>query len=138
MANPLLGTGLGSVPVTALYGGVTALITTALAMNVSRTRGKHQTFRGDGGVAELQGAIRAHGNAAEHVPLTILLLLMAELCGGSSTVLHVLGGAFLVARILHPLGYMRNVSALQIAGALGTYLTQVALAGYTLYLRPWG
>ena len=138
MANPLLGTGLGSVPVTALYGAVTALITTGLAMNISRLRGKHQTLRGDGGIAELQGAVRAHGNAAEHVPLTLLLLLMAELCGGSSLALHVLGGAFLVARILHPIGLMKGIAPAQIAGALGTYLIQFALAGYTLWLRPWG
>ncbi|HEX8702210.1 MAG TPA: MAPEG family protein [Myxococcaceae bacterium] len=138
MANPLLGAGLGSVPVTALYGGVTALLTVGLAMNISRLRGKHQVFRGDGGVAELQGAIRAHGNAAEHVPLALLLLLLAELCGGSSLVLHVLGGAFLVARILHPIGLVKQITAAQIAGALGTYLTQVLLAGYALYLRPWG
>jgi uncharacterized membrane protein YecN with MAPEG domain len=138
MANPLLGTGMGSVPVTALYGAVTAIITTGLAMNISRMRGKHKIFRGDGGIAELQGAIRAHGNAAEHVPVTVLLLLVAELCGGSSLALHVLGGAFLVARILHPLGMMKSIAPAQVAGAVGTYLTQFALAGYALWLRPWG
>jgi len=138
MANPLLGTGLGAVPVTALYGGLTALLTVGLAMNISRMRGKHNVLRGDGGIPELQGAIRAHGNAAEHVPLAILLLLLAELCGGSSLVLHVLGGAFLVARIIHPIGLIKQISAGQVVGAMGTYLTQIALAGYTLWLRPWG
>jgi hypothetical protein len=138
MANPILGTGLGAVPATALYGGLNALLTLALAVNVSRVRGKYNTFRGDGGHAELQSAIRAHGNNVEHVPLTILLLLIAELCGGNSMALHVLGGAFLVARILHPVGLMRNLSAVQIPGALGTYLIQAVLAGYTLWLRPWG
>jgi uncharacterized membrane protein YecN with MAPEG domain len=107
-------------------------------MNVSRVRGKYNVSRGDGGHAELQGAIRAHGNNSEHVPLTVLLLLIAELCGGSSTVLHVLGGAFLVARILHPVGLMKNLSPAQITGALGSYLIQVVLAGYVLWLRPWG
>jgi uncharacterized membrane protein YecN with MAPEG domain len=138
MANPILGTGLGSVPVTALYGALNALLAVGLAVNVSRVRGKYNVFRGDGGHAELQGAIRAHGNNSEHVPLAVLMLLIAELCGGSSLMLHVLGGAFLVARILHPLGMMKNIAPAQIVGAVGSYLLQAALAGYVLYLRPWG
>ncbi|HYO54573.1 MAPEG family protein [Archangium sp.] len=138
MANPILGTGLSAVPVTALYGGLNALLAVGLAVNVSRVRGKYNVFRGDGGHAELQGAIRAHGNNSEHVPLGMMLLLIAELCGGSSTTLHVFGGAFLVARILHPVGLMKNIAPAQIAGALGSYLLQAALAVYVLWLRPWG
>lgn len=138
MANPLLGTGLGSVPATALYGGLNALLTVLLAVNVSRLRGKYQTFRGDGGHAELISGIRAHGNNVEYVPVVVLLLLIAELCGGSSLMLHIFGGAFLVARILHPLGLMKNIAPAQITGATLSYLIQAALAIYVLYLRPWG
>jgi uncharacterized membrane protein YecN with MAPEG domain len=138
MANPILGTGLGTVPVTALYGALNALLAVGLAMNVSRLRGKYKLTRGDGGHTDLQGAIRAHGNNSEHVPLAILLLLIAELCGGSSTILHVFGGVFLVARLVHPVGMIKNVNAAQYVGALGSYLTQGVLALYVLWLRPWG
>ncbi|MDY7225569.1 MAPEG family protein [Hyalangium rubrum] len=138
MANPILGTTLMSVPVTALYGAFSALILVALGINVSRVRGKYKTFRGDGGHVELQGAIRAHGNATEHVPLMLILLLVAELCGGSSTVLHIFGGAVVVARLLHAGGLMGSIQAAQISGALGTYLIEAGLAIYALVLRPWG
>jgi uncharacterized membrane protein YecN with MAPEG domain len=137
MANPILGTTLMSVPVTALYGALSALLTLGLGLNVSRLRGKFNVFRGDGGHAELQGAIRAHGNIVEHVPLLVLLLLVAELCGGNSTVLHIFGGALVVARVLHAVGLIRGAQALQIPGALTTYALEAALPVYVLMLRPW-
>lgn len=138
MANPILGTTLVAVPVTALYGALNALLVAALAVNVSRVRGKYKVFRGDGGHAELQGAIRAHGNNVEHVPLILLLLLIAELCGGSSVALHIVGGALLVSRVLHAFGLTRGLAAIQIPGALLTYALEVGLPLYVLWLRPWG
>jgi uncharacterized membrane protein YecN with MAPEG domain len=97
MANPILGTALMAVPVTALYGALNALLTLALGLNISRLRNKYQLFRGDGGHADLAGAVRAHGNNIEHVPLILILLLTAELSGGASIVLHIFGGAVRVA-----------------------------------------
>lgn len=138
MANPILGTTLMAVPVTALYGALAALLTLALGLNVSRLRGKFNVFRGDGGHAELQGAIRAHGNAVEHLPMLVILLLIAELCGGNSTVLHIFGGALIVARVLHAVGLIRGVQAVQIPGALTTYALEAAIPIYVLILRPWG
>jgi hypothetical protein len=138
MANPILGTSLVAVPVTALYGAVSALLILGLGLNVSRLRGKYNTFRGDGGHAELIGAVRAHGNSVEHVPLLLVLLLAAELCGGSSTVLHIFGGALVVSRLLHAVGVLRAVQPIQIPGALSTYALEAALPIYLLILRPWG
>jgi hypothetical protein len=138
MANPLLGTALMQVPVTALYGAICALLTLGLGLNISRLRGKYNVFRGDGGHAELASAVRAHGNATEHVPLLVVLLLAAELSGGSSTMLHVFGGALVVSRLLHAVGLYQGKSAIQIPGALSTYLLEAALPIYLLILRPWG
>jgi uncharacterized membrane protein YecN with MAPEG domain len=39
----------------------------------------------------------------QFVPLALLMLLIAELMGGSSAVLHVLGGSF-SPRVLHAVG----------------------------------
>lgn len=137
LANPLFGTELFAVPVTALYGALNVLLTVGLSLNVSRVRGKYQVWRGDGGHADLQAAIRAHGNNVEHVPLALFLLLVAELCGGKSTALHVFGGALLLARLAHAFGLIKT-SRIQVVGATTTLLVMVGLAGYVLYLRPWG
>ncbi|QSQ25167.1 MAPEG family protein [Pyxidicoccus parkwayensis] len=137
MTNTLLGTTLLAVPVTALYGALNAFLTVGLSINVSRVRGKHNVFRGDGGHADLIAAIRAHGNNVENVPLALILLLAAELCGGSSTALHAFGGALLVARLAHAFGLLK-ASKVQVVGALLNQVVQVGLAGYLLWLRPWG
>lgn len=137
MANPLLGTTLLAVPVTALYAALNVLLTVGLGLNVSRLRGKYKVFRGDGGHAELLSAIRAHGNNVEHVPLALILLLVAELCGGQSVALHVFGGALFVGRLAHALGMLTG-SRLQVAGSVTTLLVQVGLSVYALVLRPWG
>ena len=52
--------------------------------------------------------MRAHGNNAEFMPLRVLMLLIAELSGGSSMWLHVLGGSLLITRVAHAI---RNADA---------------------------
>ncbi|GMU09056.1 MAPEG family protein [Corallococcus caeni] len=137
MTTPLLGTSLFLVPVTSLYAALNAFLTLALSANVSRVRTQHKIFRGDGGHAGLGAAIRAHGNNVEQVPLALILLLLAELSGGNSTALHVFGGALLVARLAHAFGLLRG-SPIQAAGAVLTLAVQLGLAGWVLWLRPWG
>jgi len=128
-----------AVPVTALYGALSALLTLGLGLNVTRVRGKYNVFSGgDGGQGELQAAIRAHGNNTEHVPLLLILLLLAELCGGSSLALHGLGGAVVVFRLAHAVGLLKRLTPVQITGALGTYFLELVLPAYVLWLRPWG
>ncbi|RKI61658.1 hypothetical protein D7X55_22940 [Corallococcus sp. AB049A] len=136
LTTPLLGT-LSLVPVTSLYAALNALLTLVLSANVSRVRTKHKVFRGDGGHAGLSAAIRAHGNNIEQVPVTLILLLLAELSGGNSTALHVFGGALLVARLAHAFGMLRTHS-IQAVGAVLTMVVQLGLSVWVLWLRPWG
>ncbi|RKH31836.1 hypothetical protein D7Y13_10785 [Corallococcus praedator] len=137
MTNPLLGTHLFAVPVTALYAAFNVFLTMGLSINVSRVRGRYNLWRGDGGHADLIAAIRAHGNNVENVPLALLLLLVTELCGGNSMALHAFGGALLVARGAHAFGLIA-ASRVQMVGSLMTLGVQLGLAGYMLWLRPWG
>ena len=71
-----------SVSITALYAGILALIVIALAINVTVHRVKLRVPLGDGGNAEMRRMIRLHGNAAEYIPLAMLLMLIYELNGG--------------------------------------------------------
>ncbi|MBL8742189.1 MAG: MAPEG family protein, partial [Myxococcales bacterium] len=103
-----------SVPVVALYGALNAIFNVVLAMRVSGGRMKEKVSigpapaSGGAGARALDVMIRTHGNNAEFVPLALLLLLIAELMGGSSTALHVLGGTLFVARISHAIGMPRR------------------------------
>jgi uncharacterized membrane protein YecN with MAPEG domain len=96
------------VPVTLLYGALCGFLLIGLAMNVSLVRGRFKAPVGQipEGVVR---PVRAHGNAAENIPMAILLLAILELSGINSLILHVFGGAFLLARILHAVGLITGV-----------------------------
>ena len=121
--------------VAALYGALAALLHTALAINVTRLRGQEQKSVGEEGSPSLTRAIRAHGNNAEYTALAVGLLLLAELCGGGSLPLHLLGGGFVAGRLMHAHGMLTRTEATCLGGAIVSWLCIGALAVYLLLLR---
>ena len=105
-----------------------------LGANVTR----HRAIRGDTGnqmptdpADRMFIAQRAHGNAAEYVPtLIVLILVCASLSDGWWV--QALAVAAVVSRSLHALGMLTSKTLashgpVRDIGALGTYLTGVAL-----------
>ena len=86
--------------VTPIYAGLLALLFFVLSLRVVKLRG-HGASLGDGGNPLLLRRIRAHGNFAEYVPFILLMMAMLELSHFSSYLLHALGLALVVARLLH-------------------------------------
>ena len=84
-----------------LFIGLNGLLLTLLGMNVSRCRIKHRVGNGDGDVAELRHAIRAHGNAVEHCLLFALLILALCMQGSTPALTGFLVVTFTGVRILH-------------------------------------
>ena len=95
-------------PITALYAGLLGLLMLILAFRVVAVRRATSIGLGDGGDALLFSRIRIHANAAEYVPLALILMLILELNGGSPRLLHVLGVALLVGRIAHVQGLSQS------------------------------
>ncbi len=124
-----------SVPASALYGSLLAVITVLLATNVSRNRGRAKAFFGDGGDKGLESAIRAHGHAAEYVPLGVLMLVIAEILGANATSMHGLGGTMLVGRLASSHGILARVSGTRVLGAMLTWLAILGTVAYVLLLR---
>jgi uncharacterized protein len=90
--------------ITSAYLAVLALIYAALGLRVAMLRrGKRAAF-GDAADPGLRSAIRAHAHFAEYVPIIALMAAMLEMSGLPAVRLHLLLGALLVARLLHPLG----------------------------------
>jgi hypothetical protein len=99
-------------------------------------RRKHRVTVGTGGKDHLELAVRMHGNNAEFVPLALLMLLICELSGGSSMLLHIFGGSLLIARILHVIGLPRPAPNVpRVVGTGVTWLTIIGTSAYTLLLR---
>jgi len=127
--------------ITGFYLGVLALLYVVLGLQVSRLRRGNRVVFGDGDNIKLRSAIRAHGNFAEYVPIIVLLVAMLEMSGLPATRVHLLMGALLVARLLHPLGMYVGPRTLQfqicrVGGISLTLLVLVAAAIMSL-LRFW-
>ena len=112
--------------VTALYAGLNALILLVLAIRVARQRGISKVGIGTGGDAALERISRIHGNAAENIPIVLILLGLAEACGSSVVLLHLMGIALTLGRLLHAWGLTRSPNA-SVGRAAGIGLTWLAL-----------
>jgi uncharacterized membrane protein YecN with MAPEG domain len=122
----------------------TAIICTAilaamlflLGVNVSRMRGVtakagDSQFPGDP-ASRLLIAIRAHGNAAEYIPVLIVLFLLVGARSPAAVAIPLIIGAT-AARMVHAYGLLTTASLAvttkaRLAGAAGTYLLGVSLA----------
>jgi uncharacterized membrane protein YecN with MAPEG domain len=122
--------------ITSVYLGILALLYAVLGLQVSRLRRGHKVLFGDGDNIKLRSAIRAHANFAEYVPLIVLMVALLEMSGLPAWRVHLLMGALLAARLLHPLGMYVGPRTLrfQICRVGGIVLTQLVLIGAALLL----
>ena len=121
-----------------LYAGLLALAYIWLALRVVRLRRSRGVSLGDGTDSELLIRIRTHGNFAEYVPISLLLLFMAEVQGAPAWLLHGLCLMLLAGRMLHMRALMlgRRGLPLRVAGMAMTFfvlgLTGIGLIGHSL------
>lgn len=122
------------LPVTTLYAAILTLILVALAVNVTLHRRKLKVSLGAGSNPVMLRMMRIHGNAAEYIPIAVLLMLVYELNGGAHTILHLCGCALILGRVLHAAGLWNGdgQSAGRAIGQSLTWLTMLALAGLNL------
>ncbi|CAN5808952.1 hypothetical protein BH11PSE6_BH11PSE6_27540 [soil metagenome] len=121
--NPIM------LPITLTTAGGAALIALWLALRTGGVRQKAQVSIGDGGDAALICRMRSQANFTEYAPFIVILIALIEFTAGTSTWLWVASVAFLVARILHPLG----MDGMKYGRAIGTAVTFLLLAGLGLY-----
>ena len=83
--------------ITLIYAGLLGLLFLLLSFWVVKRRAQFKVMIGEGEAPEMLSAIRAHGNFAEYVPLTLLLMALCELAGVGALWLHLGGGLMLHA-----------------------------------------
>ncbi len=90
------------------YASLLAPLYFFLAMRVIRMRRQNRIAIGDGNNPLLQRAIRVHANFAEYAPFALLLAAFVELQESSPVVIHLIGSALLVGRVVHAYGVSRE------------------------------
>lgn len=115
------------LPITTFYAGLLGLLMLTLALLVVRQRGAQKISLGEGDPnGPLQRAVRAHANAAEYVPIVLILIAVNEASGTPGWVLHILGIAFLIARVSHALALGAGIQ-LDLRRQIGAGLTFTTL-----------
>lgn len=122
--------------ITSFYAALLGLLFVALAGLVVRARWKYRTGLGIGTEPGMERAVRVHANFVEYVPLALVMLLLAEVGGARSGLLHACGGVLLASRLLHAygLGGSSGRSFGRFWGTAGTWAVMVTLS-FTLLWR---
>ncbi|NDJ58021.1 hypothetical protein GWD52_13640 [Enterobacteriaceae bacterium 4M9] len=123
--------------VSALYAVLGALILIKLSYDVVRLRTLYRVSYGDGGFTELQSAIRAHGNAVEYIPIALLLLLLLEMDGAETWMVHLCGLMMILGRIMHFYGFHHRLVRWRRTGMLATWCSLLLMVLVNLWYLPW-
>ena len=117
--------------VTPLYAGLLTLWFVLLSVRVVGLRQRGIIF-GDVGVIRI---VRAQANFAEYVPLALLMMGFLEVGRHSIYLLHALGVALVVARLMHglALSFGWHTRFGRVAGAAITFFVLLIEAALCLY-----
>ena len=123
-----------------LYAALNMLILFWFVGAISRLRSRGRIWIGDGGDAALARAMRGHANAAENMPIMLVMLLVAALLGAPAIAIHALGIVFTLGRALHALHFVQARAPQWQRGAgftlsfLAQLVAVVGLIGHALRL----
>lgn len=125
---------MSSAPVTALYAGLLALWFVFLSLRVVLKRRSARVGIGSGEDRELARRVRVHGNAAEYLPLALILMLLLELNTALGWLLHLAGIGLAAGRVAHFLGLGRSAGTSwgRVSGTALTWGAILVLAGANL------
>lgn len=126
------------ISVTAFYAGLLGLVFIFLSARIPPLRMSQRIGIGTGAERDtpLARAVRIHGNFAEYVPMTLILMALCEVNGTASWFIHGMGIALTGGRLSHAVGLHRSIdrSGFRVAGMALTWGTLLVSAVTALYL----
>ena len=123
-----------TIPVTAFFIGLFALILIPLTVMVGYRRAQTGIQFFDGGDATLLRRMRAHANYTETVPIVLLAMAAAELGALPHWALWTGGCSLLVGRITHAaILVARGWGAARAIGMILTLLPMAGFGGWAVY-----
>jgi uncharacterized protein len=120
-----------TLSITPIYAALFALFYIFLSLRVAAMRRSARVSLGDGGNAELTRRTRVHGNFIEYVPLTLILMALAELQGQPAWIVQLVGASLAIGRLAHACAISLEPQILKLR-VLGMILTVTALTAGAL------
>lgn len=123
--------GMTALQAAGVWSGLLILVLVVLSVRVVLTRRRQRVILGDGGDEVMIVAARRFGNAAEYTPVAIGALILLALIGWQAWIIHLIGAAFLLGRVIHPLGlaFGKGPPPARVVGMVLTWLPLLAAAG---------
>ena len=114
-----------SLSVVPFYAALLAGFYIFLSVRVVRIRRQEKVGIGDANNLRLRRAIRAHGNFAEYVPLTVILTAFVEIQQFAVIIIHALCWILIIGRVIHAYGVSQEKEdyRFRVAGMVLTFTT---------------
>ncbi|MCI5045098.1 MAG: MAPEG family protein [Aquisalinus sp.] len=114
---------------TAIYACLLTIVFLWLSLRVIGFRRSNKIALGDNGDRMLLRRTRVQANFTEYVPITLILIAIAEINGTPDWVIHLSGAAIVTGRILHAIGFSSepDILPLRVSGMMLT-LTAILIA----------
>ena len=126
-------TEMSPVQAAALWSGGMILLLVVLGARVAMARRGNRVLLGDGGNAQVLLASRVFGNASEYIPAGIGALALLVVLGMPAYVLHGLGGALFLGRLIHAVSLSdKRPTAGRVIGMGLTWLALILAGGMLL------
>ena len=128
------------LPITLTIAAACAILNIWLASRCVRVRMGAKIMSGDGGHPLMLNRMRAQANFAENAPFVLILLGLIEYAKGPQGWLWAIGIAFIIARVLHPIGMDQSAQGearhvpLRAMGIMLTWAVQLVLAGAAIWI----
>ncbi|MHC6802344.1 MAPEG family protein, partial [Vibrio antiquarius] len=123
--------------ITALYASILAILIIWLAVQVIKQRRLNQVAYADGGVEALQIARSAQSNATEYIPITLILMALLEFNSAYPTWIHLTGIIFVIGRIIHARGILKEDLKRRVRGMQVTFLVILSLVVLNMIYLPY-
>jgi len=123
--------------ISVIYASCLALLLCWLSLRVIGLRRKHRIRYGDGGNEVLVIARSAQSNAAQYIPLALILLFALEINDAPVGFVHLMGVALVCGRLLHAYGILNERLNSRVLGMQITLVTIIVLALLNLVYVPY-
>lgn len=123
--------------ITALYASILASIMIWLAIEVIKQRRSNRVAYADGGVEGLQIARAAQSNAMDYIPITLILMALLEFNGVVIWLLHIIGIVFVIGRVMHAKGLLKEKMSGRVNGMKLTLIAMVSLIVLNIVYLPF-